>query len=287
MVPYSEVSAGGGERERSGIEGLDNPALEDPAFGGFTPEHARAREGEIAGKEVPAWKSGLRSVTDHWARWAAALDKAGVGDIQRFVMQEIFAAEGGVATDGTTVAGITQGTLNDLIEQRLLDLPAGIEPKDLSYDQMVEFYRAYFAPDGGAFGRAAKFETLEAIGNREVAAATADSLVRLGANGSVMRKVVQHAIAKTLESFPELFEGEGGFVVGGKFGPRSLVALQGIANSEEARAFHMHAVRDARLQYMLTESGSWQKERRVREDGSVEVILWQGEIDRIDRFLFQ
>ena len=287
FLPDSEISDRGGERERSGIEGLDNPALEDPAFGGFTPEHAHAREREIAGKEVPAWKSSLRSVTDHWARWAAALDKAGVGDIQRFVMQEIFAAEGGVASDGTTVAGITQTTLNGLIEDWGLELPVGIRPKDLSYDQMVEFYRAYFAPNYGAFGFGEGFNALEAMGDEELAAAMADSLVRLGAKTEVIEEVLQGAIQQTFDAYPELEAENPSFTVDGKFGTSSTSAVRAIAASDEAKAFCLNAIRDAREVYMLTHKASWQKSREILEDGSVKVTLWPGEIDRIDHFRFQ
>lgn len=274
-------------RSKRGTEGLANPAVEDPAFGGYSSDHAEAREAEIAGRAVPAWKDDLKGVVDHWARWGAALDKAGLGESQRFAMQEIFAAEGGMQGDGTTVAGITQDTLDSLIDMKRVSFPPGTRPADLDFDDMIEFYRAYFDAPWGSMGWADGFDTLESIGDKEMAAATADTFVRLPAIEQMVKEVVQPAIAQTIDAFPYLAEAFPSFVVDGKFGKISLQALQSIASSAEAKKHYLLALRNARETYMMAHEDSWQKSRTRNADGSVTVVLHPGEIVRIDHFLFQ
>jgi hypothetical protein len=202
-------------------------------------------------------------------------------------MQEIFAAEGGMEGDGTTVAGITQDTLDRLIQRKLVSVPLGTKPKDLDFDDMIEFYRAYFGVTWGSMGWAGGFATLDAIGDKEMAAATADTLVRLGAVKGMVKEVIQAAIAETIDAFPPLSEAFPTFAMDGEFGKGSLSALQNIASSAETRAHYLLALRNAREAYMIENKGSWQKSRTVNADGSVAVVLHPGEIDRIDHFLFQ
>ncbi len=125
----------------------------------------------------------------------------------------IIAAEGGWEKDGTTYAGITKGTLNDLINTGYANgiksrYGKNVDPVALTKEDILEAYENYFddALKGAARGYNQRKEEgeparkgsdmLSDIGDAEITAAVMDTLFRNGPDYGA--KYIQNAINATL-----------------------------------------------------------------------------------------
>ncbi len=129
---------------------------------------------------VPAYKQAVFRQPVNQTAWSdfhsAIVVTPGLSKNEQRAFMEFFAAEGGLDPDGSTVAGITKRTLNDLVGLKYLPgIKKGRTPASLSMIEKVQVYKAYFDDAlflaGGSFG-------LRHIGDEEVAAAFADTLLR-------------------------------------------------------------------------------------------------------------
>lgn len=127
----------------------------------------------------------------------------------------IYAEEGGKVRDpaGTAVGGITADTLKDLQDKGLLSgLPANARPDDLTPDQQVQVYRAYFDQGFRHVGGAKALEQLDP----DLAHAVADAMFMHGSSGGM--KFVQEALVST--GIDPKIKADGGM------GPQSFAALK-------------------------------------------------------------
>lgn len=136
---------------------------------------------------------------------------------QSTAIGRIYAEEGGRIRDpqgkGATVGGITEMTLQQMQKDGLLpDLPAHARPENLTPDQQVQVYRAYFDQGFRHVGGARALEQLDP----DLAHAVADAMFMHGGSGGM--KFVQEAIASTGID-PKI-------KVDGGMGPQSFAALK-------------------------------------------------------------
>lgn len=258
--------------------------LNDPALGAWDASDADAHNEALAGHPIPAWKKTYLRTS--WGRWNKALNDADINDTQRFVMREIFTVEGGLASDGSTVAGIQEGTINDLkndprVGPSLEDIPTGTKPKDLTDEQRIRVYDAYFSQQYVGFRLAGGFASLHRIGDQQVAAAVADPLFRLGGTGAVVG-LIQDTIIDVLADYPKLKSEIPTMTVDRKLGSNTVEALRLIASDPAARSQFLNSLADARGKYMLDhpESG-W----LVRKNG--ELVVSDGDKARMNHFRYQ
>jgi hypothetical protein len=143
---------------------------------------------------VPAYRRSVFQRPVNRTAWSdfslAVLGTPGLSRVEQRAFTEFFAAEGGMAPDGSTVAGITSSTLDGLVRLGLLPgIKIGTSPKNLSMIERVRVYKAYFDDalhlTGGSSG-------LRHIQDQEVAAAFADTLLR---NETIVRQnIIRSAI---------------------------------------------------------------------------------------------
>ncbi len=171
----------------------------------------------------------------------------GLSRAEQHTFTEIFAAEGGLDPDGTTVAGIEQPTLNRLIALgHVRAIKKGTPPTALSMAERVRVYKAYF--DDALF-RAGGTAALRRIGNAEATAAFADTVFRHGAPEGA--RLIQSAIndvgpqrvpvdgrigRNTVKAFADLAAD-----------PRTRRALLGLLADHRARQFANHPNRKGEL----------------------------------------
>lgn len=172
---------------------------------------------------------------------------------QSTAIGRIYAEEGGRIRDpqgkGATVGGITETTLQQMQKDGLLpDLPAQARPEDLTPDQQVQVYRAYFDQGFRHVGGARALEQLDP----DLAHAVADAMFMHGSSGGM--KFVQDAIRQT--GTDSKIESDGGM------GPQTFAALRKANGDPKLRAALQDQIVNLRL-----ESKEWE----------------QGEIDRISR----
>lgn len=125
--------------------------------------------------------------------WQASLKLPDVTFREANAYAEILAAEGGLVTDGTTVAGITQSTLSSLIAlEKLPDVPVDATPTSLTNDQRVQVYRAYMED----VLKGNPTSLFAALPSDASAASFADLLFRGGTNdaGRVLRSAINTII---------------------------------------------------------------------------------------------
>jgi len=195
-VPAGQT--GGGQWTSEGGNGADSASMENDEG------TVMVAEGKEAGttpdlKTVPGYRVQAISQGD-WDKFRNALDAAGLPPEQKYIYLEIFAAEGGLVHDGSTVAGITQQALdsaksatNIYGEPLYPDLAAAATPGDLTPRQFVTAYGAYF---DAALHAASGADALLSVGDPRTAAAIADTLFRSGANGGAA--IVQNAVSDVI-----------------------------------------------------------------------------------------
>jgi lysozyme family protein len=144
-----------------------------------------------------------------------------VSTVEKEIYREIYAAEGGNVPDGTTVAGITPGTLRDF-KDRISGVNEDTLPKDLTPSQRAQFYRAYL---GHALSLVGGWEGFENLNDPGAVRYLADTLFREGRTGGA--ELIQEAINKAL--------GEGAVARRGPIGPETLGALHRVLENSETR----------------------------------------------------
>jgi peptidoglycan hydrolase-like protein with peptidoglycan-binding domain len=163
----------------------------------------------------------------------------------------IYAEEGGRIRDpnGTAVGGITEQTLQDMQDKGLLPgLPKEAKPGDLTPDQQIQAYRAYFDQNLRHVGGAKALEQLDP----DLAHAIADAMFMHGSSGGM--KAIQDAIQESGID-PNI-------KVDGGMGPQTFGALKKANDDPRLRDVLQNTIADQRM--------------LGRE-------LTQGEIDRISR----
>ena len=226
------------------------------------------RAEQATGVEIPEYKKGETTGREpglflNWRSWHLALEEAGVGDAQHFAFMLTFAWEGVLTphTNKSQEVLAEAGIPNHRIDRysAYTSIPPGTKTEELSNKQRVEWYLAQFNHESGAFHAVGGAKALEKIGDKYVAAAIADTLFTLGTN--TIRDVMQTSINATFTAFPaiaEIFSAErdGGdgsrearVAAGNRFGSESLLALQTIAVSPEAKRFLLNAIADARIAF--------------------------------------
>ncbi len=163
----------------------------------------------------------------------------------------IYAEEGGRIRDpnGTAVGGITETTLQDMQGKGLLPgLPKDAKPGDLTPDQQIQVYRAYFDQNLRHVGGAKALEQLDP----DLAHAVADAMFMHGSSGGMA--AIQDAIRETGID-PNI-------KVDGGMGPQTFGALKKANEDPKLRDLLQNTIAEQRI--------------RGRE-------LNEGEIDRISR----
>jgi len=201
-------------------------------------------------------------------------------------MREIFTVEGGLASDGSTVAGIQESTITALkndprVGPSLEDIPPGTKPKDLTDEQRIRVYDAYLSQQYVGFHLAGGFASLHRIGDQQVAAAVADPLFRLGGTGAVV-SLIQTTIVDVLADHPNLQSEVPTMTVDRKLGSTTVEALRLIASEPAAKSQFLNSLADARSKYMLDHP---EKDWLVRENG--ELVVSGGDKARINHFRYQ
>jgi len=179
-----------------------------------------------------------------WDAMIAATERAKLGRGERRAFMEIFTVEGGTKPDGTTVAGIRIGTLEEISDKVLKDggISPSATPKELTDDQRIYVYQAYFnlphvlGNDGGP-------GALNALNDGEVAAAIADTLFREGGFGgmSAINRAANVTVSGTLLG-EELVRKD------------TLVAVASLIENKATRRALLHAIAELRLKLRPNES---------------------------------
>jgi len=256
--------------------------LEDPALGVWeAPSKVQGnwisddyvyRAERAVGMPIPKWKRDDKEdgLLLNWYPWHAAVKNAGVGQNQYFSLMEIFAAEGGLeqAPGGSAVFGILQKTVKTYGAEA--GVPADALPGDLTNAERIRIFQAYMGWKEGALKTVGGVDALEAMGDKRVAAAVADTLWTRGAPAirGVLQPAINEVLATESDLTKELFErraqegrlspSEAGLaetpalyrlVEDGLFGPKALMAIQAIVQSPEATAHLLRAIAQARFDF--------------------------------------
>lgn len=148
----------------------------------------------------------------------------------------IYAEEGGRVRDpnGTAVGGITERTLQDMLGKGLLPgLPKDAKPDDLTPEQQVQVYRAYFDQNFRHVGGAKALEQLDP----DFAHAVADAIFMHGSSGGM--RFVQDAIRET--KVDPVIKTDGGM------GPQTFRALKKANDDPKLREALQNAIADQRM----------------------------------------
>ena len=162
--------------------------------GSGSPPEGDGSQPPASAPPIPKYKEDVFKDPINFGAWmdfgGAVGGLSDVSSSERRAYMEIFAAEGGLVPNGTTVGGIEAPTLKHLIEE---DYVKGIEPDTppaaLTMEERTRVYRGYFDwalrhGDGGA--------ELRRIGDAQATAAFADTLFKHG--DRVGARIIQKAI---------------------------------------------------------------------------------------------
>ena len=164
-----------------------------------------------------------------------ATESVPASEAERRVFMEVFAQEGGMAKDraGSAASGITQGTLNDLIERGYVKgIPLGTEPNDLSAEQRAGFYKGYFDSTLKSVGGSKAFGQ---IGDDLAARALGDTLYRHGGKGGA--RIIQKAANSVT---PDSLE------IDGRMGSRTFNTYRTLVTNPKTRGRFLGALADER-----------------------------------------
>ena len=263
-----------------GTSNADVPAAASPARSGSAlPPHLQGgHDGNIFPPRPTYYEPannthGPRVGVNDWLRWNDALDNAGVKDAERHAYQEIYSAEGGATPDGTTTAGITQKVLNDLRDdkqihhaqnQRALEaaeIAPGTKSGDLTAEQRAAVYRLYMDDAMRSAGIGAGVpghELLNRFGDRNVAAAIADTLFREGAPAGA--RLIQQTVNKLRAT-----SGAGSQIETRRgFGSETFRALRDIAADPASRNRFLNLLAERRRQERSGSNGDAVRADRYR-----------------------
>ncbi len=189
--------------------------------------------------------------------WGAVKALPGVTRTEAHVYMEIFAAEGGMAMDGETKAGVLPRTLASLMGKgKLPAMEPGTPPRDLTLPQVAAFYRAYMDDVfGGVTGdsRAA----MTAVDDIQVMSAVGDAVFRHG--GPDGTRLVQEAINAAVEDK---------IAADAIFGDRTLDALATVARDAGRRRAFLDALAEKRHENRSGETARNEHFRFAPDSGS-------------------
>ena len=138
---------------------------------------------------------------NEWPKQHEAFSRLkGISYSEHFAYMETFAAEGGsdVNTSNGATAGITQSTLDDLIDRgKIIGIPKGTAPKLLKRDERAQVYRVYM---DDALNHVGGSQALRDLTDAYAAAALGDTLFRHGRTGG--GEIVQRAINRAVPPAP-------------------------------------------------------------------------------------
>ena len=163
-----------------------------------------------------------------WQNWSGAVGRLpGATSREWRAYHEIYAGEGGMKLDpgSGAFAGIHPDTLKEFIGKgNFTGVKEDTQPKDLSIEQIAQFYRDYSdAALRDIGGRAA----LEKFPDAEIASAFLDALFRFGAWGGA-GKIIRPAIRRVE---PDAVTAEGPKILK----PEDLAAFLALAKSPDTR----------------------------------------------------
>lgn len=148
----------------------------------------------------PAYRSGLPAVRDYWKPFNDAVAKLpGIDATRAFILSEVFAAEGGFATDDQGAAsGISPVTHKRIKDSKKFPELAGIDkPEDLTLEQRATIYKWFFDDTLASVGGS---KALTDLDDRFTAATFADTLFQHGrGNGPI---VLRQALNLTIKAMP-------------------------------------------------------------------------------------
>jgi hypothetical protein len=149
----------------------------------------------------PAYRSGVEAVNKYWKQFNDAVAKRkGMSATRQLAYSEIFAGEGGYATDKPGAAsGISQDTLDRAKNAGVPGLAGVSEPVDLSIEQRVAVYEHYFDDVMRTVGGA---KALDQISNPRTATAVADTLFNHGSGSGP--SILRQAVNDVLNRYPGL-----------------------------------------------------------------------------------
>lgn len=211
----------------------------------YDPDQARDDHGRWTSEggfpnAVPAYRRGVVSAAD-WARYGRLVrNDPAVGIKGEYVLGQIFAGEGGFATDplnGAT-SGITRTTLGDAIKQQVV--PAWdsngnlMTPARLTDQQIVDVQAWYL---GQAYRRVGGIDAVEQFDDAHTAAAVTDALYMSGASGGTrqLQTALNSVLATMTPDERANFDVPDSVKVDGRMGPATFAALTNVANSSGER----------------------------------------------------
>jgi len=174
---------------------------------------------------IPTYKDQFIDPSE-WKDWYDTLEASGLSENQKTVFREIFAAEGGLARDGDTVAGITRNTIDITTDQT--NISKGTLPKDLTDEERILVYEA-FLNRKEYFGSVQGIERLDELDDSKAAAALADTLFRHGSGEGT--RIIQGAINETAEQVGLPVEVD----IDGRFGSRTFMMFKRMANADNTK----------------------------------------------------
>jgi len=214
------------------------------------------QSGKSDSQPIPEYRKqagGLQGT--HWTDWSSSVGKLeNASAAETHAYKEIFAAEGGLATDpkGGAASGITQKTLDRAIKDGALpDFRQGGVPENLTIDQRARVYRHHFDDVLKTVDRSVPGSTnLQKIGDAKAATAFADTLFAHGSRGGT--KLIQKAINKMAPD---------SVTVDGKMGPKTFAAYKELVRNPETRRALLGALGDTRWDQVKgkASSGGWRK----------------------------
>jgi hypothetical protein len=200
--PLPDIQRAADEGDEQNTEAVQLPDGPNNGAQSSTPE----KDDELTGESAAPAVSQIPPVPVHkrdvfkspkqqraWADFNHALgDLPDANEVEKLAYPDIFAVEGGVIPDGSTVAGISTERLKELKNQ-IPSVTAKTLPKDLTPQQQVQFYRAHLDDVAQSAGG---IQALEDINDPGVASYVADTLFREGKTGGP--KKIQDALNKVL-----------------------------------------------------------------------------------------
>lgn len=220
---------------------------------------------------IPRYANGTERVEKNdWETFHGALDRTGATELEREVFGQIYSHEGGSKADNTTVAGITQKTLNSLRNQgpwgealAEAGIVHGMTPAQLSPEQRVQVYRLFFndavGPSKVARGRTSGLDVMrDKIGDKTTIAAVADTLFREG--GPEGAKLIQEAVNESYRRSgvdTRIDEDR-------RFGTGTMEAIGGLVATPAGRRLFLNTLMDRRDGFRLRREPEYISGERLR-----------------------
>ena len=210
---------------------------------------------------IPRYRADEDELRKSWRAMHDAVDRTGLGFGQRRAFMEIFAAEGGTKSDRQNpdvVAGLSPARISELSQiVKEVALPERTHPSELTPAERAAFYWTWFrSRDHSGFERELGENVLDRIGDDEVAASIADAVFRRGGAGTQKEpggvQIVQLAVNRIQR---------GRLVPDGRFGPKTMAAVQEFAADPVRRRRLLDAIADVRIDELKEKSSTYEGEK--------------------------